>query len=131
MPDAGPAEPLARARARWAEFSWTRALLAVTTAERAATRGPLAGLTFTVKDTFATAGLASTAGSLLLAGHVPERDAVVVARLRAGAAPGLPGALPRRVQWRGRRRGRRRHRRLRDRRRLRRLGPLARAVHRC
>src|ERR1700761_2714993 len=86
MPDAGPAEPLARARARWAEFSWTRALLAVTTAERAATRGPLAGLTFTVKDTFATAGLASTAGSLLLAGHVPERDAVVVARLRAAGA---------------------------------------------
>jgi amidase len=82
----GAAEPLARARARWAEFSWTRALLAVSTADRATAQGPLAGLTFTVKDTFATAGLASTAGSLLLAGHVPVRDATAVARLKAAGA---------------------------------------------
>ena len=84
LPDAG--EPLARARRRWAELSWTRALLAVTTAQRASAEGPLAGLTFTVKDTFAAAGLVSAGGSLLLAGHVPERDATLIARLKAAGA---------------------------------------------
>jgi amidase len=79
-------EPLARARSRWEAFAWTRALLAVTTAERATVRGPLGGLTFTVKDTFAAAGLRSAGGSLLLAGHVPVRDAVFVARLTAAGA---------------------------------------------
>lgn len=81
--------PIARARARWDELSWTNALLAVTSAEDApaeAAEGPLAGLTFTVKDTFAAAGLASAGGSLLLAGHVPDRDAVLVARLKAAGA---------------------------------------------
>jgi amidase len=84
--ETGAGEPLARARERWGELSWTRALLAVTTAARAATEGPLAGLTFTVKDTFAAAGLPSTGGSLLLAGHVPERDATLIARLKAAGA---------------------------------------------
>jgi amidase len=79
-------EPLARARERWRELSWTRALLAITTAERASAEGPLAGLTFTVKDTFAVAGLRSSAGSLVLADHVPDRDAVLVARLKAAGA---------------------------------------------
>ena len=82
----GAGEPLARARQRWDELSWTRALLAVTTAQRASSEGPLAGLTFTVKDTFAAAGLVSAGGSLLLAGHVPERDAVLIARLKAAGA---------------------------------------------
>jgi Asp-tRNA(Asn)/Glu-tRNA(Gln) amidotransferase A subunit family amidase len=82
----GAGEPLARARQRWVELSWTRALLAVTTAERAAAEGPLGGLTFTVKDTFAAAGLPSTGGSLLLAGHVPDRDATLIARLKAAGA---------------------------------------------
>ena len=48
--------------------------------------GPLAGVPFTVKDTLATAGLRATGGSLLLADNVPNRDADVVARLRAAGA---------------------------------------------
>jgi amidase len=86
MPGNDGDDPLARARSRWEAFAWTRALLAVTTAERAAAHGPLGGLTFTVKDTFAVAGLRSACGSLLLAEHVPARDAVSVARLKAAGA---------------------------------------------
>ena len=48
--------------------------------------GPLGGVPFTVKDTLATAGLRATAGSLVLADHVPRTDADVVARLRAAGA---------------------------------------------
>ncbi len=48
--------------------------------------GPLAGVPITVKDTFATAGLRTTAGSPRLARHVPARDATAVARLRAAGA---------------------------------------------
>jgi Asp-tRNA(Asn)/Glu-tRNA(Gln) amidotransferase A subunit family amidase len=47
---------------------------------------PLLGVPFTVKDTIQTGGVRTTAGSLLLADHVPDSDAVAVARLkRAGA----------------------------------------------
>jgi aspartyl-tRNA(Asn)/glutamyl-tRNA(Gln) amidotransferase subunit A len=56
-------------------------------AERAVARGeelgPLHGVPFTVKDTFDTAGLRTTRGSLLFADRIPERDATVVARARA------------------------------------------------
>jgi amidase len=45
--------------------------------------GPLHGLPMTVKDTFETAGLRTTAGAPELAQHVPAADAVAVARLRA------------------------------------------------
>jgi amidase len=48
--------------------------------------GPLAGLTFSVKDTIEVAGLPATAGSRLLLGHVPARSAGVVRRLRAAGA---------------------------------------------
>lgn len=48
--------------------------------------GPLHGVPVTVKDCFATAGLRTTAGSRQFADHVPERDATVVARLRAAGA---------------------------------------------
>ena len=48
--------------------------------------GPLHGLPFTVKDTLDTAGLPTTSGSRLRAHHVPERDAVSVARLKAAGA---------------------------------------------
>lgn len=82
----GPGQSFARARARWEELSWTNALLAVATAGQPTPDGPLTGLTFTVKDTFAAAGLPATGGSLLLAGHIPGRDAVVVERLRAAGA---------------------------------------------
>jgi amidase len=43
--------------------------------------GPLHGLPMTVKDTFETAGLRTTAGYTPLAAHVPRADAVAVRRL--------------------------------------------------
>ena len=59
-------------------------------ADRARARGeflgPLHGLPMTVKDTFETAGLRTTAGVVELAAHVPARDALAVARLRAAGA---------------------------------------------
>lgn len=48
--------------------------------------GPLHGLPMTVKDTFETAGLRTTAGVPELSEHVPEHDALAVARLRAAGA---------------------------------------------
>ena len=50
------------------------------------TLGPLHGLPMTVKDTFETEGMRTTAGSPMLAGHVPSQDADVVARARAAGA---------------------------------------------
>ncbi len=48
--------------------------------------GPLHGLPITVKDVFETAGLRTTCGDPALADHIPERDAVLVARLRRAGA---------------------------------------------
>lgn len=48
--------------------------------------GRLAGLPMTVKDSFETEGLVTASGAPELAGHVPERDADAVARLRAAGA---------------------------------------------
>ncbi|HVS21515.1 MAG TPA: amidase [Pyrinomonadaceae bacterium] len=48
--------------------------------------GPLHGVPLTVKDTIDTEGLRTTAGSLLRANHLPDRDATVVARLKAAGA---------------------------------------------
>jgi len=48
--------------------------------------GPLHGLPITIKDSLETAGLRTTAGAPEYAGHVPERDAEAVARLRAAGA---------------------------------------------
>ncbi len=53
---------------------------------RGATLGPLHGLPMTIKDTLETAGLRTTAGATLLAGHVPGSDATVVERVRAAGA---------------------------------------------
>jgi amidase len=80
-----PAARLAAAHARWEEVRWTNALLA-TADEPNPVEGSLSGLAFTVKDTFATAGVTSTGGSLLLENHVPTRDATLVARLKAAGA---------------------------------------------
>jgi aspartyl-tRNA(Asn)/glutamyl-tRNA(Gln) amidotransferase subunit A len=49
-------------------------------------RGLLHGVPVAVKDIVDTAGLATTMGSRHFAGHVPVRDAEVVARLRAAGA---------------------------------------------
>ncbi|MDH4459644.1 MAG: amidase [Nevskia sp.] len=48
--------------------------------------GPLHGVPFTVKDSFDTAGLVSTGGTLGRKDYVPGRDATVVARVRAAGA---------------------------------------------
>jgi amidase len=46
-------------------------------------RGPLHGIPFTIKDSFDTAGLVTTAGSVGWRERIPTRDATVVARLKA------------------------------------------------
>lgn len=48
--------------------------------------GPLHGLPYGVKDLLDTAGVATTWGAEPLRGHVPARDAAVVARLRDAGA---------------------------------------------
>jgi hypothetical protein len=48
--------------------------------------GRFHGVPCTIKDTFETAGVRTTAGAPFLADHVPARDAVVAARLRAAGA---------------------------------------------
>jgi amidase len=49
-------------------------------------RGPLHGVPMTIKDSFETAGLISSAGTKGRADYVPERDATVVSRLRSAGA---------------------------------------------
>lgn len=67
-----------------------RARAEAAAADEAAARGevlgPLHGLPITVKDSIETAGLRTTCGVPQLAEHVPARDAVAVARLRAAGA---------------------------------------------
>jgi amidase len=67
-----------------------RALAAAGAADDATTRGlgtgPLHGIPMTIKDTFETAGMRTTAGAPELADHVPARDALAVERLRAAGA---------------------------------------------
>ena len=48
--------------------------------------GPLHGVPFTAKDVCETAGVISAAGLTSRASHVPEHDAVVVARMKAAGA---------------------------------------------
>jgi amidase len=48
--------------------------------------GPLHGLPVVIKDTFATTGVRTTAGSKMFEQYVPKEDAVVVARLKAAGA---------------------------------------------
>ena len=50
------------------------------------TLGPLHGVPFTAKDSLDTAGLVTTAGTIGWRDRVPDRDATVVARLRAAGA---------------------------------------------
>ncbi len=50
------------------------------------TLGPLHGVPITVKDSFDTAGIISTGGTLGRANLVPSKDATVVSRLRAAGA---------------------------------------------
>ena len=67
-----------------------RALAEAEAADRAISageyRGPLHGVPLAIKDLFCTQGLRTTAGSKILMHYVPDRDATVVARLRAAGA---------------------------------------------
>jgi len=67
-----------------------RARVEAAAADEAAARGedlgPLHGLPVTIKDSIETASLRTTCGAPELAGHVPQRDATAVARLRAAGA---------------------------------------------
>src|SRR5207247_519084 len=53
---------------------------------RGARRGPLHGVPLALKDLVAVAGVRMTAGSRVLADHVPDRDADVTERLHAAGA---------------------------------------------
>jgi Asp-tRNA(Asn)/Glu-tRNA(Gln) amidotransferase A subunit family amidase len=53
---------------------------------RGAPLGPLHGVPFTAKDSLDVAGVRSTTGLIARTDHYPDRDAVVVARLRAAGA---------------------------------------------
>lgn len=67
-----------------------RALREATEADRRLARreraGPLHGVPITIKDSFDTEGLISTAGTVGRRAHLPERDATVVRRLREAGA---------------------------------------------
>ena len=55
-------------------------------ADDAPNRGWMHGLPLAVKDLLATKGLCTTYGSPLFAGHVPDEDDLIVARMRAAGA---------------------------------------------
>lgn len=67
-------EALAQAKAADAELA------------RGVRRGPLHGVPLALKDLIAYAGVTMTAGSRLLADHVPDRHATVTERLRSAGA---------------------------------------------
>ena len=48
--------------------------------------GPMHGVPVTIKDVFETAGIRTTSGHQPLANYIPQRDATVVARMRAAGA---------------------------------------------
>jgi amidase len=62
------------------------AIAAAAEADRTPPRGPLHGLPIAIKDLEDTAGMRTTYGSPLFAGHVPEQDSLLVARLRRAGA---------------------------------------------
>jgi amidase len=63
-----------------------RAMVADADLARGILRGPLHGVPFTAKDSLDTAGVVTTAGTVGWRGRVPDRDATVVARLKAAGA---------------------------------------------
>jgi|HubBroStandDraft_1064217.scaffolds.fasta_scaffold08743_2 amidase len=67
-----------------------RARLAAAAADEATAKGeatgPLHGLPMTVKDVWETEGLVTTSGAPALADHVPQQDAIAVARLKEAGA---------------------------------------------
>ena len=70
----------------FADDAITRAVEADASLARGDDLGPLHGVPFTIKDSFDTDGVVSTAGTIGWRERVPDRDATVVARLRAAGA---------------------------------------------
>lgn len=64
----------------------TGALQAADLIDRAGLDGPLAGIPYAAKDIFNTRGLRTTAGSRVLADHVPGADAAAIERLEVAGA---------------------------------------------
>ena len=64
-------------------------------------RGPLHGVPVSLKDLFATEGVRTTAGSRVLADHIPDHDATVVERLRMAGVivVGKTNMLANGTQW--------------------------------
>jgi amidase len=75
--------PRINAVVRLADDALDRARAADAARVRGDAIGPLHGVPFTIKDSLDTAGVVTTAGTIGWAARVPERDATVVARLRA------------------------------------------------
>ena len=69
-----------------AERAMERARAAETAVMRGHALGPLHGLPVAVKDLVPTAGIRTTWGSLIFKDHIPDKDAVAVARLTAAGA---------------------------------------------
>jgi amidase len=69
-----------------AETARTQARQADADLARGEVKGPLHGVPMTVKDSLATAGVITTAGTPGLAHFVPGQDATAVARMRAAGA---------------------------------------------
>ena len=68
------------------EAALTKAKQADEALARGENWGALHGVPITLKDTFETAGLKTTAGYKPLKNHIPDRDATAVARLRQAGA---------------------------------------------
>jgi amidase len=75
--------PLINAVVRLADDALDVARAADAARGRGTSLGPLHGVPFTIKDSLDTAGVVTTAGTVGWATRVPERDATVVARLKA------------------------------------------------
>jgi hypothetical protein len=69
-----------------ADTAMTQARKAEAALMRGGAVGPLHGLPVAVKDLVPTAGIRTTWGSLIFKDHVPDADAVVVARLKQAGA---------------------------------------------
>jgi len=80
-----PANRIMEAAER-AAASTLNAFITLTPPPAAPPEGPLAGVPIGIKDMFATAGIRTTAGSLILRDWVPRRDAPVVRALAAAGA---------------------------------------------
>jgi amidase len=69
-----------------ADTALTQAKQADAALARGESKGPLQGIPITIKDSFDTAGVISTAGTKGRASYVPQQDATAVARMRAAGA---------------------------------------------